>query len=123
MTTATQDLFTSYVQSVNHIFEANQDTAVVGSLIKAGEKVFGGKSINFAIVESGGKPPADYFTTHFAGKRFHIDEHGKSDEALMTVELSMPYMKQVVDHESEYVESPMKVDWDWLRTSVEERLS
>ena len=114
----TISLFTKALNVMNSALEAHQDEMPYSALLKATEKVMGDRKLGVAVYESDPGNPFDYFTIRFREGSFELDAHGKKDPDLAW-KVSREYLEKVAGSPQEYIDNPLKLDWDWLKSRVD----
>jgi len=110
--------FTDALTTLNRVIEANRDKAVFGQLVKAGEKVANGLTISVGVYKTDPQNPYDYYTIRFEDAEFSLVEHGKTEDAQFSWNLSEEYINSLAAEPDKYVDNPLLVDWDWLRSEA-----
>lgn len=112
---STEAVMTEYVNIVNEAISTRSDVWPMGKLIELGDKALDDKSFGVAIYRDDASNPHDYFTLKFDGGRLNVVSHGKRDPDFAW-KASEDYLRGVVAEREKYVESPAKLDFDWLKT-------
>lgn len=109
----TRTLFEEYLGVCNAALAANRERPLLGRLISASESLLRGRRMGVAVTKGDSSHPYDYFTLELSDGRFELLEHGKRQPDLAwTVQRS--YLERVVEHPQEYVDHPLRLDWDWV---------
>lgn len=111
-----EQLVKDYLNVVNRALAANRDTFPWKQIIAKGEAGWNGKNIGLGINEPGVKTPETYTFTFRNGK-FVYGGPGKLDTSY-TWEADKGFMQQVVANPQEYIDSPGKINWDWIKSSL-----
>ena len=111
---STEAVMAEYVNIVNEAISKRSDTWPVGKMIELGDKALDNKKFGVAIYRDDAGSPHDYFTLKFDGGRLSILSHGKRDPDFAW-KASESYLRGVVAERDKYVESPAKLDFDWLK--------
>lgn len=114
---ATDALFTQYLHVVNRALGENRDTAPYEQILDASEKFFDDTSLAVGVFKNDSSQPHDWFVVEYDDGRFSLEKHGKG-EADLTCKVRESHLEEVVDNPEEYVESPYKLDLDWLRKTL-----
>jgi hypothetical protein len=112
----TEHLVQQYLDVVNRSLQANREGFPWKQIISLGETKWSGKNIGLGINEPGREVPETY-TIKFANGRFVYDGPGKVDTSY-TWEADRNFMEKVVANPQEYIDSPMKINWDWVKSSL-----
>lgn len=114
---ATDALFTQYLNVVNRSLGQNRDTFPYKQILDASEKAFDEKTVAVGIYKDVPTEPHDWFVVAYDDGTFSLKEHGKGD-ADLTWMMKEAHLDEVVETPERYVESPYKLDLDWLKKSV-----
>ena len=109
-------LVTKYLDVVNRSLQANRDHFPWKQIIAKGETTWSGKNIGLGINEPGREVPETY-TIKFVNGSFVNDGPGKVDTTY-TWEADKAFMEKVVANPQEYIDNPMKINWDWVKSSL-----
>ena len=112
----TEHLVQQYLDVVNRALQANRDHFPWKQIIAKGETTWSGKNIGLGINEPGREVPETY-TIRFVNGQFVYGGPGKVDTAY-TWEADKAFMEKVVANPQEYIDSPMKINWDWVKSSL-----
>jgi len=114
---ATDALFTQYLNVVNRSLGQNRETFPYKQILDASEKAFDDKTVAVGIYSEDPSQPHDWFVVAYDGGTFSLQEHGKG-EADLTWKMKEAHLDEVVENPERYVESPYKLDLDWLKKTV-----
>lgn len=77
-----------------------------------------GKKIGLAVTKSSTKRYFDFYTIQVRNRKLEFVTRGKQDP-----EFSFPvtesYLKEVSRNPGKYIENPLKLDWDWVKSGVD----
>jgi hypothetical protein len=110
-------LFARALDVINSALAEHEDSMPYEGLLRASETVLGNRRIGVAVYESDPWAPFDYFTIRFRHRRFELVSHGKRETDLVW-RVSPEYLEEVAENAREYIENPVKLDWDWLKGRV-----
>jgi hypothetical protein len=113
----TLSVFTRALNVMNSALEAHKDEKPYSVLIQATEKAMGERKLGVGVYESDPGNPFDYFTIRYREGSFELDAHGKKDPDLVW-KVSRDYLEKVAADPQEYIDNPLKLDWDWLKSRV-----
>ena len=111
-----EHLVQQYLDVCNRALEANREGFPWKQIIALGESKWSGNNIGLGINEPGRETP-DTYTIKFANGRFIYGGPGKIDTEY-TWEADKNFMEQVVANPQEYIDKPMKINWDWAVSSL-----
>jgi len=109
-------LVQKYLDVCNRALQANRDHFPWKQIIAKGETTWHGKNIGLGINEPGREVPETY-TIKFVNGQFVYDGPGKVDTTY-TWEADKAFMQKVVNSPQEYIDSPMKINWDWAASAL-----
>lgn len=110
-------LFTQYVDVVNRALGQNKDRFPYKQLMGPAGDFMSDKRVAVAIYKDDPKNPHDWFTMNFSDGTFGIADHGKSDSDF-TWKVKEAYLERVVQDPETYIETPSKLDFEWLKSRV-----
>jgi hypothetical protein len=113
----TTSLFTETLNVINAAMAKHADSALLKPLLSAGEKLLEDREIGVAIYDSDASAPFDYFTIRCRDRSFELVSHGKKHPDV-TWKVSRDYLEKVADNPQDYIDNPIKLDWDWLRSRL-----
>ncbi|MDQ3024429.1 MAG: hypothetical protein M3R04_08620 [bacterium] len=111
-----EQLVKQYLDVVNRSLQANSEGFPWKQIIAKGESTWSGKNIGLGINEPGRETPETYTLT-FANGKFVYGGPGKVDTSY-TWEADKGFLENVVAKPQEYIDSPMKINWDWIKSSL-----
>lgn len=111
-----EHLVQQYLNVVNRSLQANREGFPWKQIIAKGETTWNGKNIGLGINEPGREVPETY-TIKFVNGQFVYDGPGKV-ETTYTWEADKNFMEHVVANPQEYIDKPMKINWDWVKSSL-----
>ncbi len=110
-------LFTQYVDVVNKSLDMHKGEFPYKQLLKAADSLLEDKTVAVAIYKDDADEPHDWFTMGFDHQTFQFIQHGKTD-ANLTWRAKEDYIRNVVENPKEYIESPSKLEFGWLKSRV-----
>ena len=110
-------LFTQALDVINGALVEHEGSMPYEGLLRASETALGNRLIGVAVYESDPWAPFDYFTIRFRNRRFELVSHG-TRETDMVWRVSPGYLEDVAENAQEYIENPVRLDWDWLKGRV-----
>ena len=111
----TEALFAQYIDVVNQSLGQNRDRFPYKQMIGAGERIFGDKEIGVSVYRDEPGRPEDYFTIKLSGGTFAVVGHGKKSPSVEW-NVNRRHLENVVEEPRPYIDSPVKLDLDWLKT-------
>ncbi len=115
--TGTDLLFSQYVEVVNRAISENRD-GFYGKVIKLWEKAIGDEMIVVSVYKTDPDNPHAVYTIRLRGGRFEILSNNRDPAAKFKLKIKESYLQKVVDNPDYYVEHPLKLDLDWLKTRI-----
>lgn len=128
----TDALFSRYVDVVNRAIAHNQD-GIYGKAIRlwesflrpsgadlrpsGAEKIVDRRQIAVGIYQGDASEPHHWYTVELRDGRFDVVAPGKH-EAALDWKISEDHLEHVVHDPQKYIDSPVKLDLDWLATRV-----
>lgn len=109
----TNALFTEYVNVVNRALNANRTKFPWKQIREATENIADGKKFGVAVYTSDKKNPHDWFTIEYDDGQFDLTGNAKKSTDV-DWKVSRKYLEKVVKNPEKYVESPSKLDTDWI---------
>lgn len=113
-TLSTQSVVTEYVEVVNQAISKNSGSWAMGKMIELGDSAIGDRKFGVAIFRDDSGSPHDFYTMKFEDGRLRIVAHGKEDP-VFTWKASESYLRDVVAERDKFIESPAKLDFEWLK--------
>jgi hypothetical protein len=110
-------LFTQYLTVVNRVIHANRD-GLYGKAAKMWDKAVGDEKIAVGVYKSDAESPYRWYTITIRDGRVDLLDSAKANDAKHSWKISDEHLANVVDNPDTYVESPFKLDLDWLATRV-----
>lgn len=112
----TQALFEQYIDIVNRAIQSNKD-GLYGKAARLWGKVVGHRPIAVGIYKGDASNPHQWYTVEFDEGRLALLGQGRTGGAL-DWKISEDHLEHVVADPHKYIESPVKLDLDWLATRV-----
>ncbi len=113
----TYDLFMGYLDVVNDALDKHSETPVVGDLVSWVTNLSQSKKIGAAVYDSDPKSPFDYFTVRIADGKVQLDSRGKNEPDI-DWRVSQEFLVEVNENRQEYIDNPLKLDLEWLKSRV-----
>ena len=110
-------LVTDFLGVCNLALQANRDSLPYRPLIVMFEKLFQTKQVECQIYEDESSDIKSIQVIELTGGGFRVVP-GNQAEPTLRIKLKRAYMERVVEHRSEYVEHPERLDWDWFKTRL-----
>lgn len=111
-----QKLIQSYLDVVNKTLTTNRDQFPWKQIVDKGEREWHGKNIGIGINNPNDDTP-EVHTLEFRKGQFVYLGPGKVNTAY-TWEADRQFMQHVVDNPQEYYDNPLKLNWDWMKSSL-----
>ena len=109
----TTNLVKHYFNICNTALASHKDSPIYGLLLALMNQLVSGKEIEVKVVNDR-SGDGEYFTTRFIDGEFTPVMEGKGDsDARLVVESA--FLEKVFRNSDEYVDSPGKLDWSWVR--------
>ncbi|MFO7565514.1 MAG: hypothetical protein R6X02_22925 [Enhygromyxa sp.] len=112
----TQALFEQYIDVVNRAIQHNKD-GLYGKAARVWERIIGDRQIAVGIYKSDASNPHQWYTLELRHGRLELLGEGKTG-ATLDWKISEDHLEHVVHDPHKYIESPVKLDLDWLVTRV-----
>lgn len=120
---AIETLFSKYIGIVNRAIAQNRDRVPYKQLFAGGEKLLGEHRVGVVVYDKAGSNMQ--FTIALDNARFTIvdreEEQGSTADTLIEWKVSVEHLEHVVANPQPYIESPIKLDLDWLETRIRHR--
>jgi hypothetical protein len=113
----TDALFNQYITVVNRAIGQNKD-GLYGKAVELWGKAVGDKPIAVALYKSDAQNPHHWYTVKLSNGTFDVVDASKRDDAAYDWKVSDKHIAEVVDNPKTYIDSPIKLDIDWLKTRV-----
>ena len=113
----TYDLFMGYLDVINDALEKHSDTPVIGELASWIADLTESKKFGAAIYDSDPQSPYDYFTVRIAHGKVELDSRGKNEPEI-DWRVSKDFLVKVNENRQDYIDNPLKLDLDWLKSRV-----
>lgn len=110
----TYTLFMGALDVSNRALDSVGDKPVLGDLVDLMEKQASGRHFGVAVYKDDPDKPHDYFTVRVQNHMIQLVSHGK-DAPDIDWKVSQEYLQDVNSNPDDYVDNPLKLDWDWLR--------
>ncbi|MEE4661947.1 MAG: hypothetical protein V2J89_15870 [Halieaceae bacterium] len=110
-------LFMNALDVTNEAIDKHRDTPVIKQLFSGAEKVLAGRSLGVAVYKTKPDAPYDYFTVRYNNGKFELEERGKGDTDIAW-RVSQEYLQDINDNPARYVDNPLLLDTDWIKTRL-----
>ncbi|HKK52902.1 MAG TPA: hypothetical protein VKA74_14990 [Myxococcota bacterium] len=110
-------LFTSALNTVNAALDAHSDEMPFKQILSAADRVLEDRQLGVAVYKNDPGSPHDYFTIRFRNNAFEVVSHGKESPEI-DGKVSVEYLEQLANDPDRYIESPLKLDLDWLTSRL-----
>lgn len=118
MTDMTTDaLFTQYLDIVNRSIGEHRDEFPYDKMIAASDKLLADKNVGVAVYKDDPAHPHHWFTIQMKGGTLDLVSHGKSDTDIVW-KVDEHHLENVVQAPQPYIDQPVKLDLDWLKTRI-----
>jgi len=111
------DLLRATLEVVNVALERHRDHVPYAPLLALGASLIAGQRIEVAVYESDPDEPLERFSLRFLGGQFELTP-GRVALELSHLRVSRKYLRHVAAHAFEYIEQPVQLDRDWLRSRL-----
>ena len=108
-------LFAQALDVINRALRSSRGRFPYQQILEASEKVLGDEPIAVGISKEPGGEPHDFYTVRLAKGRFQMVGRGKRGDPSLSWNLDRGYLRSVVEDPERYVESPEKLDLDWIK--------
>jgi hypothetical protein len=117
--TSTEELFSQYLAVVNRAIGQNRDRVPYKQLFAGGKKLLGDRRIEAVVYDD--STTLARFTLGFEDDRLEIVEPGHHEHApSWEWKVNEKHLENVVADPQPYIESPLKLDLDWLETRIKD---
>jgi hypothetical protein len=113
----TNALFTQYLNVVNRALATHRDEFPYQQMISASQAALRDRRIGVAVYKDDPQHPHDWFTIRMDNGELAVLEHGKADPDI-TWRVKQRHLTTVTEDPDEFVEHPVKLDLDWLKTRL-----
>lgn len=113
----TVSLFTEALNVINASLAEHRDTQPYKAMLAASEKLLDDARIGVAVYKTEPSEPFDWFTICYRNGSFELVSHGKRDTDVAW-RVSRDYLEKVAGNPREYIDHPVKLDWDWLKSRL-----
>ncbi len=113
------DLFMGALDVTNQALDKLRDTPLFASLIKLMENQAAGRKFGVAIYSDEPDQPHDYYTVRANNHKIELVARGK-DAPDIDWKVSRAYLQDLNDHPEDYIESPWKLDVEWLKHRLQD---
>ena len=112
-TLETTNLVKHYFNICNTALASHKDSPIYGLLLALMNQLTSGKVIEVKVI-NGRSDDGEYFTTRFVDGEFTPVVEGKGESDTRFV-VESDFLEKVFRNSDEYVDSPGKLDWSWVR--------
>lgn len=109
-------LIKQYLNIANDALMKQKDDLALKGIVVLLERIFSRENITLEVVDETGESMG-YFTTRFTNGQFAPVRPGIYDPETQFI-VKRSYLQQVVDNAEEYLNHPIKLDWDWLTGQI-----
>jgi len=109
----TYALFMGALDVSNKALDEMRDTPVIKNLLAMMEKQASGHHFGVAVYKDDASTPHDYFTVRVQNETIQLVAHGKETPDI-DWKVSVEYLRDLNDKPQDYIENPLKLDFDWL---------
>jgi hypothetical protein len=114
----TDELFDQYIEVVNRVIRENSD-GLYGKAAKLWGKAFGDEPIAVGVYENDADNPHHWYTVKLrAGGHFELVERARQPSAKIRWKIKEDHLTHVIHNPQQYIERPLKLDIDWIKTRV-----
>lgn len=110
-------LFTQYIDVVNRAIGNSRDD-LYGKAIDLWDKTIGDEPIAVGVYASDASQPHHWYTVKLSDGTFDLLETGKASDAETDWKISDDHLSKVVDNPQTFIEHPVKLDLNWIKTRV-----
>jgi hypothetical protein len=117
--TSTEELFSQYLAVVNRAIAQNRDRVPYKQLFAGGKKLFGDRRIEAVVYDD--STTLARVTIGLEDDHLKIVEPGQMGRELASSwewKVSEKHLENVLADPQSYIESPIKLDLDWLKTRI-----
>jgi hypothetical protein len=101
----------------NEAIAAHESASPYREILAMGDKLFGGKNVGVAVYKDNPDQPFDYFTVRFLNGKLELVARGKQEPEIAW-KVSQDYLSKVSENPRDYIDNPVKLDWDWLKSRI-----
>jgi hypothetical protein len=112
----TEHLLQQYLDVFNSAMTANADHFPWKQIVAKGRDEWEGKNVGIGINSPDGGAPETY-TIRLTGGNWTLVGPGKVD-TVYTWEADRAFLEKVAANPQEYITSPMKINWDWVKSMM-----
>jgi hypothetical protein len=117
--TTLHDTFTTYLRVCNTAMDLHRDEFPFKQLIEIGDKLASNRRFGVGIYKDDPASPHAYYTIEVNAGRLEIVARGKQPDTSMDWKVKQSYVEHVAADPTPYVEHPMKLDWDWVKSRLQ----
>lgn len=123
---STEKLFADYLAIVNRAIAQNRDRVPYKQLFAGGKKLFGDRTLAVEVYDD--STTLARFTLGLEDDRLAVIDAGGAGEpagqgdgeSVWAWKVSQTHLENVVSDPQPYIESPIKLDMDWLETRIKD---
>jgi len=121
---STDTLMSEYVSVINRAIDKHAESFPFKQILAGFQRLMdNGERIGVAVYSTTPESPHDYFTLRYnAAGRFEMAARGKQ-EPTIEWKVKRTYLEEVARNQSKYIDDPIKLDWDWVKTRMKDALS
>lgn len=113
----TNTLFTNALNTVNLALDRHSEETPYEQILAAAEKILGDEHLGVAVYKDDPAHPHDYYTIRYRSGALEVVSHGKEAPSV-DWKVSESYLKKLADDSEEYIEHPVKLDLDFLKSRL-----
>lgn len=112
--TDSYSLFLGALDVINDALSSLQEKPLIKDIISLMGKQASGKQFGVEIYSDNPDTPHDYYTIRVNNQRLELVSRGK-DAPKIDWKVSTAYLQDINENPQKYVDSPLKLDIDWLK--------
>ncbi len=113
------DLFMGALDVTNEALDKLRTMPLIKDLVSLMEGQAEGRKFGVAVYNDDPEKPHDYFTVRVHNQSLQLAARGK-DEPEVDWKVSTGYLKQVNDDPQAFIDNPLKLDLEWLKTRLQD---
>jgi hypothetical protein len=117
MSQDTNTLFTNALNTVNLALDRHSNEMPFEQILAVADKMLDDEKLGVAVYKDDPDEPHDYFTIRFREGAFEVVSHGKESPSV-DGKVSVDYLQRLADDPNEYIENPIKLDLDFLKSRM-----
>lgn len=113
----THELMGNFIEVCNLALEKHKGSFPFSQFIYLGNQLLSGKHFGVEVYKDKPFQTYDYYTITFEDGRILIAGHGK-ESPVIEWKVGRDYLEKVVEDPNHYIDNPLMLDWDWLRSRI-----